>query len=165
MDDRTDDRYARAPEFEDILTICRELNRCGAQYLLIGGFAVMIYGFTRGTKDIDFLVNDSAENIQKIKQALSCLKNNAAREIKDDDVKTYQVVRVADDIVVDLLGSACGVNYKMALADSLIFELDDVESPLVSKETLIKTKDTVRPHDKRDVDYLKMLIEQEKNLK
>lgn len=162
MDATRNGETARAPEFEDILTICRELNVAGAEYLLIGGFAVMIYGFTRGTKDIDFLVDDSPENIRKIKKALSCLKNNAASEIRDDDVRTYQVVRVADDVVVDLLGSACGVTYGQAVVDSLIFESDGVSIPIVSKEILIKTKDTVRPHDKRDVDFIRMLIDEEK---
>ena len=41
MDDPDDAAYARAPEPEDLIRICRALNDAGAQYVLIGGFAVM----------------------------------------------------------------------------------------------------------------------------
>ena len=40
-------------------------------------------------------------------------------------------------------------------------ELEDVEIPLASKETLIRTKDTVRPSDAADIDFLKLSIERE----
>ena len=40
MDDRDDASYARAPEPEDLVRICRALNDAGARYVLIGGFAV-----------------------------------------------------------------------------------------------------------------------------
>lgn len=47
----------RAPELEDLVELCRRLNEADARYLLIGGFAVILHGFVRGTKDIDLLVD------------------------------------------------------------------------------------------------------------
>jgi hypothetical protein len=41
MDDATDGVTSRAPEVEDLLALCRSLNREGARYVLIGGFAVV----------------------------------------------------------------------------------------------------------------------------
>ena len=57
MDDTHDGPYAREPQVEDLVRICRALNDAGARYLLIGGFAVIAHGGARTTKDIDLLVD------------------------------------------------------------------------------------------------------------
>ena len=62
MDDAADRGYSRAPELEDLLSLIRALDRAGARYLLIGGFAVILHGFVRTTKDIDLLVDPSPES-------------------------------------------------------------------------------------------------------
>jgi hypothetical protein len=68
VDDQDDDSYARAPEPEDLVRICRALNEAGARYVLIGGFAVLAHGASRFTKDIDLLVDDAPENIVRVKR-------------------------------------------------------------------------------------------------
>jgi Nucleotidyl transferase AbiEii toxin, Type IV TA system len=71
VDDAADGRYSRAPEVEDLVAVCRALNRAGARYVLIGGFAVILHGFVRATKDIDLLIDPSEANVRAIKEALS----------------------------------------------------------------------------------------------
>lgn len=159
MDDQDHGSYARAPEVEDLVKVCRALNDAGARYVLIGGFAMILHGSVRGTKDIDFLVDASVDNIRLIKQALSVLEDNAAAELNDDDVFKYQVVRIADEIVIDLLGQACGIRF----ADILSSEVDtvpveNVDIPVASKSLLIRTKDTFRESDKSDVQYLRVRL-------
>jgi hypothetical protein len=73
VDDRNDPAYARAPEPEDVVRLCRALNEAGARYVLIGGFAVIAHGATRFTKDIDLLVEDGPENIARVKRGLAVL--------------------------------------------------------------------------------------------
>ncbi len=55
MDDAEDRQYSRQPRPGDLAKICAALNREGARYILIGGFAVVAYGLERPTKDIDLL--------------------------------------------------------------------------------------------------------------
>lgn len=86
MDEPDDDRYAREPEPGDVVRICRALNEAGARYLLIGGFAVIAHGSGRFTKDIDLLVDDAADNVRRVKEALSVLADHAAADVADDDV-------------------------------------------------------------------------------
>ena len=102
MDDANDGSHAREPQVEDLTRLCRALNAAGARYLLIGGFAVITRGGVRTTKDIDFLIDPGPENIARVRQALHVLEDHAADEVADDDVQRYTVVRVADEIVVDL---------------------------------------------------------------
>ena len=53
----------RDPDQGDLLKICKSLNEHGAKYLVIGGMAMVLHGFNRGTEDIDLLVNKATSNI------------------------------------------------------------------------------------------------------
>lgn len=130
--------------------------------MLIGGFAVILHGFVRATKDIDLLVDASPDNVWRLKRAMSSLPDNAISLISDDEIEKYEVVRVADEIVVDLLGSACGVDYEAATQGGIeITMIEDVAVPIASKELLIRTKQTGRPSDASDVQFLRLRIEAE----
>lgn len=161
MDDPTNSQNARSPEFEDLLSLCKALNDEGAKYVLIGGFAVMLHGAIRTTKDIDFLVDPSGDNVEKIKKALSYLPDNAISQMSKNEVEKYQVVRVADEIVVDLLAKACGISYADAEEEIEWVEIQGITIPIAGKELLVKMKDTYRPSDKADVNFLRALIDAE----
>ena len=158
MDDEDVDRYARAPEPEDVVRLCRALNQKGARYLLIGGFAVIAHGGSRFTKDVDLLVDDSPDNVSRVKEALATLADNAARDVGEDDVHRHVVVRVADEIVVDLMGRACGIAYAEAALDAEAIERDGVRIPVPSPATLIRLKDTPRPQDALDRAFLEGVL-------
>ena len=158
MDDQDDDRSARAPEPDDVVRICRALNESGARYLLIGGFALIAHGAGRFTKDIDLLVDDAPENVARLRRGLSVLADNAAAEVADDDVQRHVVVRVADEVVVDLMGRACGLSYAEAVRDAESLEREGVTIPVASPATLIRTKDTHRPQDAIDRAFLEGIL-------
>jgi hypothetical protein len=158
VDDPTDGPHAREPQVEDVARICDALNRAQARYLLIGGFAVIAHGGARTTKDIDLLVDAAPDNIARVKGALSILEDNAAAEVADDDVGRYAVVRIADEIVIDLMARACGVDYADAVRDVEHTRLGTVDVPVASPATLIRTKATVRPSDGIDRSFLEAVI-------
>ena len=56
---------------------------------------------------------------------------------------------------------ACGIDYTEAKNSIEFFSLDGVSIPVVKKELLIRMKDTIRPSDKMDVEFLKVRIEEE----
>jgi hypothetical protein len=158
VDDEDDDRSARAPEPDDVIRLCRALNESGARYLLIGGFAVIAHGAGRFTKDIDLLVDDALDNVARVKRALSVLADNAAAGLADDDVQRHVVVRVADEVVVDLMGRACGLSYAEAALDAETLERAGIRIPVASPATLIRTKDTPRPQDAIDRAFLEGVL-------
>ena len=165
MDDPGDREYSRAPELEDVVGLCRSLNREGVRYLIIGGWAVILHGSVRTTKDIDLLVDAGEPNVQAIRRALADLPDNAASELADEEVARYGVVRVADEVVVDLMASACGITFSQAMdqdgAEEIVVE--GVPLRVARKELLIRTKQTVRPSDAADVAYLRALIEAQRH--
>ena len=127
--------------------------------MLIGGFAVVAHGASRFTKDIDLLVDEDPENIARVKQGLSILADNAAADVADTDVRDHVVVRVVDEVIVDLMGRACGLSYTDVAADMEWHDLAGVRVPVASPAALVKTKDTYRPQDAIDRSVLQQLLE------
>ncbi len=159
MDDAPDRGNPRAPELEDLLNLCAALHRENVRYVLIGGFAVILHGWVRATKDIDLLVDISPSNIQALKRAMSVLPDNAAALIDDDEVARYSVIRIADEIIVDLMHEACGIDYRAAVEGGVEkTAVEGVKIPLASKDLLIRTKQTVRESDAMDVSFLRNFV-------
>ena len=55
------------PDFRDMLSIFNEEN---VEYLLVGAYALAVYGNPRATKDMDLWVLCSAENSYRIVRAI-----------------------------------------------------------------------------------------------
>jgi hypothetical protein len=106
--------------------------------------AMIQQGFLRATEDIDLLLEKSRQNQAKVRKALEILPDKAVREMSEDDLDVYGVVRIADEIVVDLMLSACGVGYDDAAneIESVVFQ--GVPIPFASAKLLLRTKQTYR---------------------
>ena len=130
------------------------------KYLVIGGMAMVFHGFNRGTEGIDLLVDKVASNISLLKKALSILPDNAVEEVINTDIEEYDVVRAADEVVVDLMGSACGIDFKSAECQIEWHELEGVKIPFASAELMLRTKQTLREKDEIDRLYLKRILGQ-----
>ena len=121
---------------------------------------MVFHVFNRATEDIDLLVDKVASNISLLKKALSILPDNAVKEVINTDIEEYGVVRVADEVVVDLMGSACGIDFKSAESQIEWLELEGVKIPFASAELMLKTKQTLREKDEIDRLYLKRILGQ-----
>jgi len=120
--------------------------------------AIIQAGFGRATNDIDLLIDVSQENQGRVRRALMALSDQAVRDMAADDLDKYVVVRVADEIVVDLMRSACGVGYEEASHMIDEVEIDGVPIPFANARLLWRTKDTVRDKDKVDRAFLARLL-------
>jgi hypothetical protein len=146
----------RQPTLEDLRDLCRELNQRGAKYVVIGGFAIRAANYNRGTMDVDLIVAADLENEAKVFAALSTLPDNAVRELQPGELQLHNVIRVGDEIVVDLLRSAGGIDYAEAAKDVVIHELDGVPIPFASPRLLWRMKVvTHREKDAGDLVFLR----------
>jgi hypothetical protein len=130
--------------------------------VVIGGMAVIQAGFPRATGDIDLLIDSAAANQERVRQALMKLPDQAVRDVRPDDLDRYAVVRVADEIVVDLMKAACGIEYPEASGHVDVVEVDGVAIPFANPELLLRMKDTYRQKDAVDRAFLLSLLEQRK---
>jgi len=55
VDQEPDVPEVRPPTIDDVRRLCRALDEAQARYVLIGGFAVILPGGERTTKDVDLL--------------------------------------------------------------------------------------------------------------
>lgn len=146
---------SRTPNESDLVRLCRELNTHEVRYLIVGGFAIIQQGFLRTTEDIDILLDASLENQSHVKRALMYLPDQAVRELGEEDLARYAVVRVADEILVDLMFAACGVRYEEASKEVEVRELQGVPIPFASARLLWRMKQTVRDKDEIDRAWLR----------
>jgi len=145
-DDRpSEELEAREPPVEDLRDLCRELNRRGAKYVV-----------NRRTMGVDLIVAADPENEARVFSALSTLSDNAVRELQPGELQQYSVIRVADEIVVDLMRSAGGIDYEEAAKDIVVREVDGVPIPFASLRLLWRMKAvTHREKDALDLVFLR----------
>jgi hypothetical protein len=95
------DEYSRPATLEDLKALIRSLNDQGADYLLIGGYALFVHGYHRATTDIDVLVPATQESGRKVRDALMVLPDQAAKDLDPAWFDEGENIRVADAFVVD----------------------------------------------------------------
>src|ERR1043166_3456532 len=147
---------SRPPTEADLVALCRELNQLGARYVVVGGLAIIAAGHVRTTADVDLIVAADRENEAKIFSALSTLPDNAVRELQPGELQQYNVIRVGDEIMVDLMRSAGGIDYNEAEKHIVFRELGGVTIPFASPHLLWRMKAvTHREKDFGDLVFLR----------
>lgn len=147
---------SREPTVEDLRDLCRELNQRGAKYVVVGGFAIRAANYNRRTMDVDLIVANDLENEARVYSALSTLPDNAVRELQPGELQKYNVIRVGDEILVDLMVSAGGIDYHEAIKDVVVREVDGVPIPFASPRLLWRMKVvTHREKDRGDIYFLR----------
>ncbi len=108
----------------------------------------------RAIEDADILIKDSRENFQRVIEGLSNLADGAARELTPEDFVVNVVVKIADEVEVDVSRSARTVTYAEAVKNAQTVVIDNVRIPHLSLEDLIHSKLTDRDQDRVDVERL-----------
>jgi hypothetical protein len=151
-----DGEESRQPTVEDLLDLCRELNRHGAKYLIVGGFAIRGAGYIRETGDVDVIIDTALENEAKVFKSLEILPDKAVLHLEPGEVEKYTVVRVADEIIIDLMKSASGIDYAEASKHVVVREVQGVPIPFASPRLLWRMKkNTRREKDAADLVFLR----------
>lgn len=146
-----DDKESRPATLADLMDVIRALNTQGAEYLLVGGYALLAHGYVRGTTDIDILVPPTRASAERVTRALLLLPQQVAKDIDPAWFEEGNTIRVADEFVVDVMFNACGETYASLLPHAQTIVLDD-GTPVTTLDLagLLKTKQTVRDKDKID---------------
>lgn len=117
-------------------------------------------GYPRTTGDVDLIIAADLENEARVFQALETLPDQCVKGLDPGDVAKYLVVRVADEILVDLMARASGIDYAEAIKSSVTRELGGVSIPFASPELLWRMKiHTHREKDRPDLQFLRVWFE------
>ncbi len=139
-------------DFRDMLV---ELSRAGADFVVIGGYAVAFHGHPRATKDIDVLVRATPANAARVYRALAAFGAPlSAFEVTEADFDSYDgVLQIGvAPMRIDLLNRAKGVTFDEAVAEGCAFELEGHRIPVIGLRALVANKTAVgREQDIADV--------------
>jgi predicted nucleotidyltransferase len=123
-------------DFKDFLN---SLNRNNVEYLLLGGWAVGIYGHPRATADMDVLIAVDDENVGRLCKALH--EFGAPTVDKSHFKETGRVFRMGrSPIRIDVINSASGIKIEECYKRRKIVTVDGVKISLISREDLIRNK-------------------------
>jgi hypothetical protein len=148
---------------DPLLELLSRFSSEGVEYVLVGGQAVRLNGFLRATEDVDVLVKASRDNGEKIIRALRFLESS-----KELDPEWFvpapdgnpENIRVADELLIDLLFSANGHTYEAVQPWVRQIEIEGTSIKVLNIDGLIKTKTDYREKDLLDKRMLARIKEQ-----
>jgi len=144
------EEYSRPATLEDLKALIRSLNDQGADYLLIGGYALFVHGYHRSTTDIDVLVPATQEAGRNVRDALMVLPDRAAKDLDPAWFVEGENIRVADEFVVDIMLNAGGETYDSLKQYAETVDFDGLLIRTVNLQGLLRTKQSMRDKDVAD---------------
>ena len=146
---------------EDVRDFIESLNKHKVEYLVIGGYAVGFYGFLRATGDIDFWINPTKENAEKIIKAaieygISEENLNVEMFLSDE-----RIVKIGEyPMKMEVLNKVSGLNFvecferrRKGVMDGLEVNMLDFNDLVINKMMSNRGKDKIdleNIKDKRD---------------
>ena len=124
---------------DDFKDFIRSLNLNSVRYLLVGGWAVGLYGNPRATKDIDFLVANNDDNLAKLQKALEAFDSPPV------DMERFKekgrVIRLGSSpIQIDIINTADGIDMDECYSRKGTIKVEDIDVSIISRDDLIKNK-------------------------
>lgn len=132
------------------------LNANGAEYLVVGAYAVARYGYVRATGDIDVWVNPTPKNAQRIVLTLQQFGLGGLGYTVEDFSTPDTIVQLGvAPLRIDLLTSVDGVDFAECYEQREIRVLDEVPISFISLSDLRRNKaSTGRLKDQLDLQNL-----------
>ena len=135
------------------------LNEHKVRYLIIGGFAYSFYAEPRFTKDIDFYIDTSSVNANKMLNVLEKFGFKDVGLTKEDFQQPKQIIQLGNaPLRIDIVTSIDGVSFKEAWNNRTSGKYGNLNAYFISKSDLIKNKKaTGRAQDIADIEKLKKI--------
>jgi hypothetical protein len=132
-----------------LLKLLQRFASEGVEYVLVGGQAVRLNGFVRATEDVDVLLRPTRENGERVKRALGFL--SSADELDpawfEQATGEPENIRVADDLLIDLLFAANGETYESVQSFVRELMVENVPVRVLNIDGLLRTKTDYRDKD------------------
>lgn len=143
---------------EDFREFIGTLNQHKVDYILVGGFSVILYGYSRTTGDLDIWVKKTKENYQKLCNAFLQFGMPVFDMTEENflyhpewDVFTFGRSPVA----IDIMTAVKGLDFDEAFGKTRVFEEQGLSIRTIHKNDLITAKKASnRPKDQDDLENI-----------
>jgi len=141
------------PDFREFVKL---LIKNQVEYLVVGGYAVSIYGYPRYTGDLDVWINPTPKNSIKILVCLNEFGFSSLELTENDFIKEYGIIQLGyPPVRIDIMNTLDGVSFDECFQNRSIIEIDGLPVNFISFNDLIKNKKTTaRPRDIDDIENL-----------
>lgn len=141
------------PDFSEILSA---FSAEGAEYLLVGAYALAVHGLPRATGDLDLWVGTVGDNPKRVRRALerfgAPLDQLTLKDLTQRDV-VFQIGVAPRRI--DVMTSVDGVEFAPAWGRRVDTKLEGLTVHVISRDDLIRNKKAAgRPQDLADIAWL-----------
>ncbi len=143
---------------DDFREFISALNEEGVDYILVGGFSVILYGYSRTTGDLDIWVKKTAENYLKLSKAFQKFGMPMFDMTKENFLNhpTWDVFTFGrSPVAIDIMTAVKGLDFDTTFAKTKLFEEDGLLIRTIHKNDLIKAKkESNRPKDQDDLENI-----------
>lgn len=149
-------KYLFNQDFRDFL---QTLNSNEVEYILVGGYSVILHGHLRNTGDMDLWINKTPENYQKLVKAfhdfgMPIFDMSEDAFIKNPDLDVFTFGR--PPVSIDIMTAVKGLEFNDAFKNSIWKESDGLKIRTLSLDDLFSAKKASgRSKDKDDISHLK----------
>jgi hypothetical protein len=142
-------------DFRDFISA---FNQEEVRYALVGGYSVILHGYSRTTGDMDLWVERSSDNYRRIKKAFASFGMPVFNMTEHNFlhhsvwyVFTFGLPPVAIDIMIKL----DGMDFAEAFSRAVFFNDDDLQVRTIHRNDLIKAKKLAgRAKDQNDLENI-----------
>ncbi len=143
---------------DQVLKIINSLNQHNVNYVIIGGYAIILHGYLRATEDLDIMIEFTEKNVKNLQTALKSIYNDDdIDDINLSELGSYPVIRYGtpDNFYIDII-SGLGTKFSYSDIEIVRKNIDSISIPFASISSLYEMKkDTYREKDKLDMLFLR----------
>lgn len=125
----------------DFLDLFKLLNRHGAKYLLVGGYAVVLHGSNRFTGDIDLFIERTPENAEAVCKVYHEFGLGGGEITAADFLKDGNLIRAGvEPMRLEVPNRISGVTFENCYVNRMEIEIDGVRIQVIGRDDLIANK-------------------------
>ena len=142
-------------DFRDFIS---SLNRHHVEYILVGGYSVILHGYPRTTGDLDIWVRKSADNYLKLKKAfeefgMATFDMTAQNFLNNPELDVFSFGR--PPVSIDIMTAVKGLEFEHSFNKALSKSIEGMVVKLIHYDDLLTAKKAAgRSKDKNDIENL-----------
>lgn len=143
----------------DFIEFLELLDKNKVQFLLIGGYAVILHGYVRSTSDMDIFVERTVANYENLKKTYTDFGAPifSKDEFLDANFDVWSIGREPSKI--DIVSQIKGITFEESIGSSEWFDIENIKIPYIHINHLVRNKlATGRNKDIADVEQLSKLL-------
>src|SRR6185312_2037174 len=134
------------------------LNHYQVEYILVGGYSVILHGYSRTTGDLDIWVKKTSENYSRLEKSFYLFGMPVFYMTEDNFLNNsfFDVFSFGrPPVSIDIMTEVKGLDFDDAFKESKVVEVEELSIRLIDYFHLLRAKKSSgRPKDNDDLENL-----------